>query len=80
MNNTKKVKIDIKIAYIGNIKNKIKQNNLYKNLILILFFIIKNAYISINLLPSPKSYMHTNTPLSRSMSLSSFAVTANSYA
>ena len=44
----KKVKIDIKIAYIGNIKNKIKQNNLYKNLILILFFIIKNAYVSIN--------------------------------
>ena len=35
----KKDKIDIKIAYIGNIKNEAKQSNLYKNLILILFLI-----------------------------------------
>lgn len=41
MNHTKKDKIDIKIAYIGNIKNKIKQNNLYKSLILILFLLLK---------------------------------------
>lgn len=44
----KKDKIDIKIAYIGNIKNKIKQNNLYKKSHINSFFIIKNAYISIN--------------------------------
>lgn len=37
----KKDKIDIKIAYIGNIKNETKQSNLYKNLILILFLLLK---------------------------------------
>ena len=37
----KKDKIDIKIAYIGNIKNEAKQSNLYKNLILILFLLLK---------------------------------------
>ena len=34
-------KINIKIAYIGNIKNETKQSNLYKNLILILFLLLK---------------------------------------
>lgn len=39
MSHTKKDKIDIKIAYIGNIKNEAKQSNLYKNLILYFFLI-----------------------------------------
>ena len=43
-----KNKNNAKVAYIGSMKNKTTISNLYKNLILNLFLLLKNNYIPMN--------------------------------